>query len=133
MSNLQVATVCIQCKKHFLSKKKGSRFCSNVCRAQYSRDGRLSKLKSQDKVIKTQARIIDAVIPKQEIKQPSSHLSYSRNPDQINKIIRELNVMRAEAEQAAISAGRGKEHWSPYVKDSERFQQLCRMIQNMSK
>jgi len=133
MSQLQIATVCTQCQKHFLSKKRRSKFCSNLCRAQYDRDKKAKQFKTQAKIIKVQATVIDAILPKPEIEQPASHLSYSRNYDQIQKIIGELNSMRSEAEQIAISAGQGKERWSPYVKDSARFQQLCRMIQNMSK
>lgn len=116
-----------------MSKKRGTKFCSDICKAQEKRDRDKKLHQSQAKIIKVQATVIDAILPKPEIEQPASHLSYSRNYDQIQKIIRELNSMRSEAEQIAISAGQGKERWSPYVKDSARFQQLCRMIQNMSK
>jgi hypothetical protein len=136
MRHKEYVMECEVCKKTYVATRKGSHFCSNVCRAQYDRDKKSKQLKqfeTQAQVIQSQAKIIDAILPKPEIEQPSSHLSYSRNYDQIQKILRELNVMRAEAEQAAISAGRGKEHWSPYVKDSVRFQQLCKKIQNMSK
>jgi hypothetical protein len=127
---------CVICEKIFDSFRSDAKTCSNACRAKLTRSvngNTVKKVKDQARVIQTQAQIIDAVLPNQEIKQTSYHLSYSRNRDQINKIIRELNVMRSEAEQSAIADGRGKEHWSPYVKDSEKFKKLCRMIQNMSK
>jgi hypothetical protein len=134
MSQLQIETVCIQCQKHFLSKKKGSRFCSNVCRAQYSRDGRLSKLKSQSKVIKTQSKIIESILPVSngpaaisEVKQNG----YQRNYDQIQDIIRKVNLMTKEAKEAAIAAGQFKERWSGYLKDSAEFQRLLRSMSQL--
>jgi len=131
MSQLQVETVCIQCKKHFLSKKKGSKFCSNVCRAQYSRDGRLSKLKSQSKVIKTQSKIIESILPISKSHEAVSEVKqngYQRNYDQIQDIIRKVNLMTKEAQEAAIAAGQFKERWSGYVKDSREYQRLLRLM-----
>jgi hypothetical protein len=58
MSKLQIPTVCEQCQKHFFSKKRGSRFCSDICRAQYARDNHSKLFKSQSKVIKIQAKVI---------------------------------------------------------------------------
>jgi hypothetical protein len=60
-------------------------------------------------------------------------LSYSKDYGKVQEIIRELNSMVRAAEKAAVEAGKTKEHWSPYVKDSERFQRLCRRIQTISK
>ena len=37
MSKLGISTVCIQCQKHFLSKRKNTLFCSNICRAAHHR------------------------------------------------------------------------------------------------
>ena len=60
-------------------------------------------------------------------------LSYSRNYVWVQVVIREINFMRREAEQVAIASGHSKERCSPYVKDSNRFQELCRMIQKISR
>jgi hypothetical protein len=126
MSKLQIPTVCVQCQKHFMSKKRGSRFCSDICRAQYARDNHSKQFKSQEKVIKSQAKIIDAVLPSEiEICPECEHLI---NDLTLEDVIRELNGMVREAKDRAVKAGQFTERWSLYVSDSRRFQTLCRMI-----
>jgi hypothetical protein len=119
MSQLQIETVCIQCQKHFLSKKKGSRFCSNVCRAQYSRDGRLLKLKSQSKIIKTQAKVIDAVLPKNV--NICSDCEHEFSEAKLDDVLREINNMTHEAQDLAVKSNDIKERWSKYVSDPVRY------------
>ena len=64
MSKQQIPTVCIQCQKHFLSKKRNTKFCSDICKAQEKRDRDKILHQSQAKVIQTQAEIIKVVLPK---------------------------------------------------------------------
>ena len=64
MSKLQIPTVCIQCQKHFLSKKHGTKFCSDICKAQEKRDRDKKLHQSQAKVIRTQAEVINILTPK---------------------------------------------------------------------
>jgi uncharacterized protein YnzC (UPF0291/DUF896 family) len=64
MSKQQIPTVCIQCQKHFLSKKRNTKFCSDICKAQEKRDRDKILHQSQAKVIRTQAEIIKVVLPK---------------------------------------------------------------------
>ncbi len=63
MSSKRYNAKCIVCQKEFVAKKKGTRFCSNVCRAQYSRDNRLRLIQSQRNVIRSQAGVMKAVMP----------------------------------------------------------------------
>jgi hypothetical protein len=58
MSNKSYQAECIECHKHFIAKKVRTRFCSNICRAKYSRDNRLKLIKSQSKTIKAQEKVI---------------------------------------------------------------------------
>jgi len=133
MSEKRYIRNCKQCGKEYVAKSTKSEFDTVACRSRYYREQQNVLLSTQTRVVKTQAKIINAILPKPEIELPAYHLSYSRNYDQVQKILHELNTMRKEAEKAAIEAGRGKEQWSPYVKDSVHFKQLCRMIQNISK
>ena len=64
MSKQQIPTVCIQCQKHFLSKKRNTKFCSDICKSQDARDRKSKQFKTQAKVIQTQAEIIKVVLPK---------------------------------------------------------------------
>jgi len=61
MSSKRYDAKCIVCKKEFIAKKKGTRFCSNVCRAQYSRDNRLKLIQSQGNVIRSQDQLVRSV------------------------------------------------------------------------
>ncbi len=63
MSSKRYNAKCIVCKKEFIAKKKGTRFCSNVCRAQYSRDNRLKLIHLQARTIRSQAGVMKAVMP----------------------------------------------------------------------
>jgi len=63
MSKLRYDTECIVCHKRFVAKKKGTQFCSNVCRAKYSRDNRLKLIKDQGTVIRTQATMLRTIAP----------------------------------------------------------------------
>ena len=131
MSQIQIKSVCVQCQKHYIAKKRHSRFCSNVCRAKHSRDGRLSKLKIQSKVIKTQSKIIESILPISKSHEAVSEVKqngYQRNYDQIQDIIRKVNLMTKEAQEAAIAAGQYKERWSGYIKDSREYQRLLRLM-----
>jgi len=58
MSKLRYDSRCIVCKKEFIAKKKGTQFCSNICRAQYSRDNKLKLIKDQGEIIETQKRVL---------------------------------------------------------------------------
>ena len=64
MSKQQIPTVCIQCQKHFLSKKRNTKFCSDICKSQDARDRKSKQFKTQAQVIQTQAEIIKVVLPK---------------------------------------------------------------------
>ena len=75
MSSKRYNAKCIVCKKEFIAKKKGTRFCSNVCRAQYSRDNRLKLIKSQSHVIRSQGQLIRSV-PAGTIKDKKSVKDY---------------------------------------------------------
>jgi hypothetical protein len=126
MSKLQIPTVCEQCQKHFLSKKRGSRFCSDICRAQYARDNHSKQFKTQDRVIKSQAKIIEAVLPEEiEVCDECAHEISTRTQEDV---IRELNGMIREAKERALRDGKFETFWSAYVSDSRRFQTLCRLI-----
>lgn len=58
MSKQQIPTVCIQCQKHFLSKKRNTKFCSDICKAQDKRDRDKKLHQSQAKIIQTQAEVL---------------------------------------------------------------------------
>lgn len=64
MSKQQIPTVCIQCQKHFLSKKRNTKFCSDICKAQEKRDRDKKLHQSQEKIIKVQSEVIEAVLPR---------------------------------------------------------------------
>lgn len=67
MRHKEYVMECEVCKKTYVATRKGSHFCSNVCRAQYDRDKKSKQLKqfeTQAQVIQTQAEIIKVVLPK---------------------------------------------------------------------
>lgn len=126
MSQLQIATVCTQCQKHFLSKKRRSKFCSNLCRAQYDRDKKSLLLKSKDKVIRTQAKIIESVIPDSVHVCPECDHKISTLTE--DECIREITKMLLEAKQLARNACGDELRWSGYLKDPAKFQWYCKAI-----
>lgn len=135
MSEKRYVQNCKQCGKEYVAKSKKSEFDTVACRSKYYREKQNLLLSSQTMVIKTQAKIIDAHLPITKVPAAGTEvkkLSYSRDYVRVQVVIREINFMRREAEQAAIASGHSKERWSPYVKDSNRFQELCHMIQKIS-
>jgi hypothetical protein len=133
MSEKRYIKNCKQCGKEFVSRSKKGEFDSTSCRSKYHRSQHDSFVETQAKVIKTQAQVINAVLPKTKTDAAVQQLSYKRDYDEVQKVIREINFMVREAKERAANAGDIEERWSPYVKDSSRFQQLCRMIQNSLK
>lgn len=77
MSKQQIPTVCIQCQKHFFSKKRNTKFCSDICKSQDARDRKSKQFKTQAQVIQTQAEIIKVVLPKSIDITPSPGRSIS--------------------------------------------------------
>jgi hypothetical protein len=64
MRHKEYIETCEICKKTYIATRKGSLVCGTVCRAQKSRDKRLKQFKTQNKVIRTQAKVIAAVLSK---------------------------------------------------------------------
>ena len=130
MSKQQIPTVCVQCNKHFMSKKRGTKFCSDICKAQEKRDRDKKLHQSQAKIIKVQAKVIDAILPKPEVNTTIvSTLKSKKSLDlELDPILHEINKMTREAEETAVRAGTIKERWSGYVKDSKRYRELLRMV-----
>jgi adenine-specific DNA methylase len=64
MRHKEYIETCEICHKTYIATRKGSTVCSNVCRAQKSRDKHSIQFKSQAQVIQTQAEIIKVVLPK---------------------------------------------------------------------
>jgi len=82
MSKQQIPTVCIQCQKHFLSKKRNTKFCSDICKSQDARDRKSKQFKTQAQVIQTQAEIIKVVLPKSVEIKPAGN-SFKKRSDPV--------------------------------------------------
>jgi hypothetical protein len=54
----QYVEVCKICGAQYIATRKGSSVCSNVCRAQKSRDKHVNQFKTQTKIIEVQAKVI---------------------------------------------------------------------------
>jgi len=77
MRHKEYVMTCEVCEKTYVATRKGSHFCSNVCRAQYDRDKKSKQLKqfeTQAQVIQTQAEIIKVVLPKSVNIKPSPEI-----------------------------------------------------------
>lgn len=145
MRTKEYIETCEICHKTYVATRKGSTVCSNVCRAQKSRNKHSKTFKTQKEIINTQAKVINATFSKPKVNAnellPNSKnsgdlegsdiktLSYSRDYDKIQSIIKEINQMVREAEARAERAGVMKELWFHYVSDNNRIQELCQMIQ----
>jgi hypothetical protein len=63
----QYIEICEVCGAQYIATRTGSHVCSNVCRAQKFRDKHSKTFKTQKKVIRTQAEVINLLTPKPNV------------------------------------------------------------------
>ena len=82
MRHQQYTETCEVCQKIYIATRKGSHVCSNLCRAQKSRE-KHSKL--QPKVIRYRSAVIDLLTPKPEPLKNVANFVHLENADNKHK------------------------------------------------
>ena len=152
MSQARYENKCVVCNQPFVAKRKGSRYCSGACRARYSREKKEAKyqgvLKDQSEVIQSQSKVIQAalsevlrpVVPEKRVRTYSkfanvvlieqASVAYADTPSDIRQlsykqVCDELTRILNETRKAAKADNINKGNAMLYMKDPDRFRQLC--------
>jgi len=63
MSEKRYERKCVQCHRPFVGRISYAKFCSGKCKAKWHRDNKDNVIKAQTRTLKSQAKVMAAVIP----------------------------------------------------------------------
>jgi hypothetical protein len=137
----QYVEVCEICGAQYIATRTGSHVCSNVCRAQKARNKHVKQFKAQDKIIKVQSEVIEAVLTKSvDIKPVLNNTNQRGNKSitpsmieyQNNKAIEALLDSHPTKEDIIKNRALAKERLTKWVFNEAQLKQIIHDLTLMS-
>lgn len=137
----QYIEICEVCGAQYIATRTGSHVCSNVCRAQKFRDKHAKQFKAQDKIIKVQSEVIEAVLAKSVDVKPVLNNTNQRGNNAItpsmieyqnNRAIEALLDSHPTKEEIIKNRALAKERITKFVFNEAQVNQIIHDLQLMS-